>query len=333
MANSVERNQALAETAYDRGDSIVANKPAIFAIESTNHCNIKCIMCPRGEPDVMKREVGHMSLPTLDVILSQAEFFTEVCWLHWFGEPLMNPNIFEYIASAKSKIPNVGISTNATLLRPEAQREILNSELDTIMIAIDGDSKEVYEAVRKSARFKYEDVKNNAEAFLALRKAMGRSKPRVILSTIVMDKTEGELESYREHWQQLGADMVLFKPYANWGGQYAEVFDGLQVEQLRAKLKDQRPNPCKFLWESCVVSWDGKVVPCCYDYDAQMIMGDLKTQTLDEIWNGEAYVALRRAELDGCNNSVLCANCSQAPGRERQRPAVAVNPRPTVSLR
>jgi radical SAM protein with 4Fe4S-binding SPASM domain len=314
-----EDNHALAQSAYDNGDAIVANRPEIFAIELTNHCNIKCIMCPRGEPDIMKREVGHMERATLDAVLAQADYFSGVCWLHWFGEPLMNPYVFEHIAAAKAKIPNAGISTNATLLRPDAQRKILESGLDTLMIAIDGDSKEVYEAVRKSARYKFDDVQRNAESFLALRKTTGRTKPLVMLSIIVMDKTEKDLESYREHWERLGADRVVFKPYANWGGQYSSVFDGLQTQELRARLREQRPHPCKFLWESVVISWDGKVVPCCYDYDAKMVMGDLATQTLDEIWNGDAYVSLRKAEIEGRNSSALCANCSQAPGRERKR--------------
>ena len=101
-------NSRLNELAYDRGNVVLTGLPEIFAIESTNHCNIKCVMCPRGEPDLMRREVGHMPIDTLERIIDQSEFFTEPTWLHWFGEPLMNPAIFKQIEIAKRKVPNPG---------------------------------------------------------------------------------------------------------------------------------------------------------------------------------------------------------------------------------
>lgn len=316
---SQSENRRLSEIAYDRGDVELPNAPEVFAIEGTNHCNIKCIMCPRGEPDIMTREVGHMELGTFENMLKGAHYFSDVCWVHWFGEPLMNPLIYDYIRLAKTKVPNVGISTNATLLKPAAQEKLLDSGIDTVLIAIDGDSKEVYEAVRKSARFTFEAVTANAEGFLAQRAARGLTKPRVIMSIIVMDKTESDLEDFRQHWQRLGADEILFKPYANWGGQYAEAFDDLPNADMRPMLKSPRPFPCQHLWKNLVIAWNGDVVPCCYDYDAKVVLGNVNEQSLDEIWNGPAYRELRKAEIEGRNNSALCANCSQAPGRPRRR--------------
>ena len=317
MPRSIAENRFLSELAYNRGDVVLRNMPEVLGIESTNHCNIKCIMCPRGEPDLMSRPVGHMPTSLLRRVIDQVEFFTEPSWLHWFGEPLMNPHLFEQIEIAKTKIPNLGISTNATWLRPRAQKSILESKLDTIMIAIDGATKEVYESVRKSDRFTYEQVSANAEQFLARRRELGSKRPFVILSIIVMDITAPEVVDFREYWLARGADQVLFKDYVNWGGQYSEVFTDLAAAETRAALASPRPHPCKFMWESMLITWDGRVVPCCYDYDAKMVLGDLKTQALAEIWNGPAYVALREAELQGRNNCELCANCSQAPGHAR----------------
>jgi radical SAM protein with 4Fe4S-binding SPASM domain len=314
MPSSAEQNWVDAEIAYHRREVVLRSKPEVVAIESTNYCNIKCIMCPRGEPDLMRRELGHMQPAVLGRIIEQIEFFGEPTWLHWFGEPLMNPSIFEQIKIAKRRISNVGISTNATLLRPQAQLNILNSGLDTIMIAIDGATAEVYENVRKSERFEFEQVRENAEQFLALRRARGQTTPFVVLSIIAMDITSPDLEAFRDYWEARGADQVIFKPYANWGGQYSDVIDDLGAIKPRAASGSPREHPCKLMWQSMVVAWDGKVVPCCYDYDAKMVMGDLTTQTAEEIWNSPAYVELRRAELEGRNNSALCANCTLAPG-------------------
>ena len=190
------------------------------------------------------------------------------------------------------------------------------------MISIDGATKEVYESVRKSTRFTYEEVTANAWQFLSLRRSLGLTRPFVILQIIVMNGTAADLEGFREYWEARGADQVLFKPFDNWAGQMRDVFDGLQVGERQAAMKSPRKYPCKNLWEHMVVAWDGRAVPCCEDYNAEMTLGDLNTQTIREIWNSPAYVALRQAELAGRNNSSLCANCTSAPGHDARPEAV-----------
>jgi radical SAM protein with 4Fe4S-binding SPASM domain len=320
MQNAVRSralNLAHADLAYNRGDVVLRSLPEVFAIESTNYCNIKCIMCPRGEPDLMQRTLGHMDNALLEKIVNDAQFFTEPCWLHWFGEPLMNPHLFDQMEIAKRRVPNLGISTNATLLNKKNREALLRSPLDSMIIAIDGATKDVYENVRKSERFTFEEVQANAAEFLSLRRKLGRNKPHVTLSIIVMEETSADLDRFVQFWRDHGADDVVCKPYANWGGQYSEIFNELAISPTRSMLASPRVHPCKHLWQSLVVTWDGRVVPCCYDYDAKLVLGDLKTQTFAEIWNGPAYVELRRAELEQRNNSVLCAKCSQAPGHAR----------------
>src|SRR5580765_611584 len=132
-------------------------------------------MCPRGEPDIMSRSVGHMDSALFEKILDDAVYFSSPCWFHWFGEPLMNPRLFEQIAVAKRNVPNLGISTNATLLNAKNAQNILDSGLDTLLIALDGATKDVYEQVRKGP-FSFEEVRENVERFLALKG--GRTKPR-----------------------------------------------------------------------------------------------------------------------------------------------------------
>lgn len=302
---------------YHHGHVRLRNQPAVFAIESTNHCNLKCVMCPRGEPDIMERSLGTMSDALFLTILDDARFFTNPCWFHWFGEPLMHPRLFEQIALAKSRgVPNLGISTNGTLLDPTRARAIIDSPLDTLMIAIDGTRKDVYERVRISSSFTFEEVVGNARSFLSLKRSLRRKKPHTILSIIVMEETQDQLEGFRTFWLEAGADEVLFKDYTSWGNQTND-FVELASPSARDRLRSHREFPCSYLWESLVITWNGRVVPCCFDYDAKSTMGDVGTQTLWEIWNGEAYRTLRRRERDGCNDSPLCADCGNAPGHAR----------------
>ncbi|MEA2720580.1 MAG: hypothetical protein QOJ39_2444 [Candidatus Eremiobacteraeota bacterium] len=312
------RNRAWAAYAYHRGETVLRSLPEVFAIESTDFCNLKCVMCPRGEPDLMDRPLGSMSDALFRQIVDESEFYTDPVWFHWFGEPLMHPRLFDQIAYAKrAGVPNLAISTNGTLLDRKNAVKILDSQLDRILIAVDGARKETYEAVRKSATFTFEQVRANIEAFLALKAERGKTTPHTTLSIIVMEDNKDQLEAFASHWRERGADEILFKPFTAWGSQTGD-FASLAATEQRALLQRAlRPHPCRYLWESVVIAWDGRVVPCCFDYNATMVMGDLNTQTLADIWNSERYVRFRELELAGKNRSPLCRNCSEAPGSPR----------------
>jgi radical SAM protein with 4Fe4S-binding SPASM domain len=230
----------------------------------------------------------------------------------------MHPGLFGQIEYAKSAgVPILGISTNATLLDRKNANAILDSPLDRILIAVDGARKETYEAVRKSSSFTFEQVRANIEQFLALKLERRQATPETTLSIIVMEDNKDQLQAFADHWTQRGADKILFKPFTAWGNQTDDFTHLAAAEQRELLQRALRPHPCRYLWESVVIAWDGRVVPCCFDYNATMVMGDLRTQTLAEIWNSEDYVRFRRMELEGTNASSLCRNCSEAPGSPR----------------
>jgi radical SAM protein with 4Fe4S-binding SPASM domain len=240
----------------------------------------------------------------------------------------MHPRLFDQVEYMKDAgVPSVGISSNATLLNAKNATKIFDSRLDEIILCVDGNTKETYEKIRKTPAFTYEDVCENVRDFLALRKRLGKTTPRTNVQIIVMEETKNELCGFREKWMEAGADEVFFKQYTAWGNQ-DERFAGLAAFEDRQRLTGTRKHPYLYMWQSVVIHWDGKVVPCCYDYDAQMAMGDLKTQSLHEIWNGARYRTLRSMELDGQNDSPLCRNCSEAPGFERD----PTHPSPTDLL-
>jgi radical SAM protein with 4Fe4S-binding SPASM domain len=315
-AGRIEQNRTWRRYEYETGRTVLRSLPDVFAIESTNYCNIRCVMCPRGEPDLMQRPLGHMDDDVFRNIIDGWELFTEPCWFHWFGEPLMHPRLFEQIAYAKAAgVRNLGISSNATLLTEARCEQLLGSELDTLMLCIDGTDAATYENIRRSAAFSYDEVCENVRRFLALRARRGRTRPHTMLQIIVMEETRAQLDDFAALWKAGGADEIVFKPYTVWGSQSEHDFAAHAPAEQRTSLNAAtRSHPCANLWSSLVIAWDGTVVPCCYDYDTAMPMGNVREQPLNEIWNGEAYRALREAEAAGRNASPLCRNCTEAPG-------------------
>jgi len=77
------------------------------------------------------------------------------------------------------------------------------------------------------------------------------------------------------------------------------------------EIKNPLRNRCFRMWSSCVITWDGKVVPCCFDKDADHGLGDLNQQSFEEIWRGEKYREFRKKILSDRKSIDICRNCSQ----------------------
>jgi radical SAM protein with 4Fe4S-binding SPASM domain len=76
-------------------------------------------------------------------------------------------------------------------------------------------------------------------------------------------------------------------------------------------IKNKLLNHCWKMWHSCVITWDGKVVPCCFDKDAHFVLGDLTRNSFSEIWYGEAYVNFRASLLKSRSEIEICKNCTE----------------------
>jgi radical SAM protein with 4Fe4S-binding SPASM domain len=129
------------------------------------------------------------------------------------------------------------------------------------------------------------------------------------MSLINMPITANEVSDFKARWERR-VDAVRIKPPRNWDGSSTRI-------NTIVGLKDMRPNqaPCSWLWTSLVVLWDGRVVPCCMDYDAKAVLGNIKAQSLAEIFNAEPMQALRRLHVEGrVNESSLCRGCSAPTG-------------------
>ena len=128
------------------------------------------------------------------------------------------------------------------------------------------------------------------------------------LQIIVMKENREEIDRFVRTWRGK-VDSVRVKLFSNWGGQLKEIeessVDGYRYQNGKPRL---RP-PCHYLWKSVVVLWDGRVVPCCRDFDGKITLGDLKRQSLTDIWRGSTLQALRRMHLDGEFENTLCDDC------------------------
>ena len=154
---------------------------------------------------------------------------------------------------------------------------------------------------------------------LRWRKEMKSKTPHVVFQFLVVRPNEHQVPEVYKLAKELGVDRVALKTaqiydYQN-GSDLIPTQDKYSRYQRDEKgayaIKNELLNHCWKMWHSCVITWDGKVVPCCFDKDAQHVMGDLSRQSFEEIWKSDAYREFRSSLLRSRSEIEMCKNCTE----------------------
>ena len=263
--------------------------PDIVQIESTNLCNAKCVFCPRDE---MHRRQGVMDLDLFKKVVDECAVLgiTHVR-VHNYGEPFLDRQLVEKVRYAKERgIAEVGMISNGSLVTEPIARGMIEAGLDAINISVDASGKETFERTR--VHLEYDTVIDNIRTLARLRREMGRTRPKLILSFVRQGNTADE-QAFIDEWSRI-ADKIHVTDLHNWAGTLNATSDV--------------NFPCYRMWLTFTVLWDGRVSLCCADFDGRHILGDLRTSSISEIWNSPAYLAVRRQQLrDG--GPEICRSC------------------------
>jgi radical SAM protein with 4Fe4S-binding SPASM domain len=142
---------------------------------------------------------------------------------------------------------------------------------------------------------KYDVVSKNIRNLAAIKKGLQKTTPKVILNVVFSPKYQKYVSEFEKNWNPY-VDHINFQKEHNW---------------TLTHSSQELPTICNTFWNNMTVLWDGKVTFCCLDWNGQHLLGDVNKNTLFEIWNNEAYTALRKNALKGNIKSIpLCKNCS-----------------------
>jgi len=287
----------------------VAKFPTHVDIEITNKCNLRCVMCPHGFPTAEFRK----SLGSMDPELAK-KVIDEGCKkglasikVNWRGEPLIwKKNMRKLISYAKKKgIVDIMMNTNGLLLNNEFSKELIASGLDQISFSVDGTSSKTYESIRQGGN--YFNAIGNIERFINIRNDMKRIKPLVRVQMVKQNDNIHEVDAFIKKWTSL-VDSITFQDYTNRGettGRLNETKDGYHTVGRRA---------CPQIWQRIVVTWDGKVVMCCRDWNSENVLGELdysRGRDLESFWSGKKLKKIRRLHLRrDVDKITACAKCT-----------------------
>ena len=287
-----------------------------LSFEPGTSCNLRCPECPSGLRS-FTRERGMLDPRFFKKTLDQ--IYPSLISMNFYfqGEPFLNPDLLDMVAYTKSKQVYTLISTNAHYLNESNCLKIIESGLNELIISIDGTTQETYSSYRIGGDMN--KVIEGTRRIISLRNTVGASTPKIIFQFLVVKPNEQEIPSIQKLAKELEVDELRLKTaqiydYKNGNplipeqekySRYIKRSDGSYT------IKNKLSNKCWKMWQSAVISWDGLVLPCCFDKDAQYRLGDLKHNSFQDIWESQQYNKMRSAILNYRNKIDICQNCTE----------------------
>jgi radical SAM protein with 4Fe4S-binding SPASM domain len=296
--------------------SIHRGLPFSLSIEPTTACNLGCPECPSGLKQ-FTRPTGKLDLDLHQKIISEVR--SHVFYINYYfqGEPFLHPQFLELIKEAKRNRIYTATSTNAHFIDYKKAEDIVKSGLDRLIISIDGIKQETYEHYRINGQL--EKVIDATAHLISARKNLKSRTPHLIFQILAVAPNEKEIEDILKLGNEMGVDEVRVKtaqlydyknghdlmPQNEAYSRYRKKADGTYT------LKYKLGNYCWRMWSGTVFTWDGKLVPCCFDKDAQHQLGDIKNQSFLSIWKSEIYNGFRKQVFSNRKTIDICQNCSE----------------------
>ena len=290
--------------------------PISISFEPTTSCNLRCPQCPSGLRE-FTRNTGMLKDDFFKEVID--EFAPHLAYLTFYfqGEPYLNPKFLDMVKYASSKRIYTATSTNAHYLTPEVAKRTVESGLDRLIISIDGTTQETYSSYRIGGKLDkvLEGAKNVAEA----KQKLKSQTPHLIFQFLVVKANEHQIPEIKKLAKEIGIDEVRLKTVQIYDYENGNELIPEQQEYSRYKkgadgkyaIKNKLLNHCWRMWNSCVITWDGNVVPCCFDKDASHPMGSLKEHSFKELWNNEKYRSFRHSLLQSRKEIDICKNCTE----------------------
>jgi radical SAM protein with 4Fe4S-binding SPASM domain len=292
------------------GRTDIKGMPVSINMELTNNCNLNCPQCSSGSGRML-RSKGFMNIDLFKKVMQELGPYLYNVNLYFQGEPMLHPLFFSFLTNCPDT--KIVVSTNGHFLSEESSERIVRSGLNKLIISLDGIDQEAYSEYRVNG-----DVNKVIDGIRNISNVREKHRSSLIieLQVLVNRFNEHQVPAMRQLAKSVNAKLMLKSmqiidkaDIGSWLPAKRR-FRRYRLTDGTYELKSSLPDRCARQWFNPVITWDGKVVPCCFDKDAEYIMGDLNQDTFREIWNGPKYRIFRKSILAGRNMIDMCRNCT-----------------------
>ena len=292
---------------------IPLSTPFVVFVDPSDACNFKCRFCPTSDRALMKLAGRPWKQMSFDLFKKIADDMTEfpeqveVLRMYKDGEPLLNKRLADMIKYAKDvgASKRIDTTTNAALLTKDKGKEIADAGLDRINISIYGLSNEHYKEF-SGVKLEFERVLANVRDFYEVR---GNCEMLVKIQGDTLSSQEKEM-----FLQQFGdySDKIYIEHIMSCWPEFE--LRGVDINQEHGIYGQEikEVNACPYPFYSFSINSDGLSSVCFLDWGRKMIVGDVRDQSVKEIWNGEKLKAFRKMFLEGERRKhPQCGKCGQ----------------------
>lgn len=289
--------------------------PISVYLEVTNICNFKCVFCPESFDNYEAQAGGLFRSSDDDIlaILDQLASLGTVKTLSFYmmGEPFVHKSLMDFVRHAKLKkaAQRLIVTSNGSLLLPKVFSSVVASGLDYLRISIYGGTEEKHRE-RTQNNTPLARIRENVAAFRQFRDQAGASTP-FIYAKMIESQDEEENNAFRKLFEGV-ADEVNVEPVMNWNDPREGNLAGIpQQEMLATPYFAKRKHACPFPFYTMVIHSDLRVSVCCVDWSKQLIIGDLRKESISTVWSGEKLRNIQLTHLEGRRSELPgCASCS-----------------------
>lgn len=294
------------------GQTAPLSTPIVIIIDPSSICNFKCAFCPNRDRKLInkiKRYQGFLDLKIFKKCIDDLAGFDQKIYmikLYKDGEPLLHPNFVDMVKYARSKpwIGRIMVTTNGSKLSPKLSQKLVKSGLDIIHISLEGMSTKRY---KDFAKVKI-DFNKLVEKIAYLYSIKGKCE--ISVKVPYENLGQGEEEKFHRLFKNICDSYYIERISPVW-----PTFDvsgmGLFKEGVY-RIKTKNLKVCPYIFYQMAVNSDGTVSACCVDWKRELIVGDVRTNSLVDIWNGRLFNNLRIKNLEKRRSEIsYCKNCGQ----------------------
>lgn len=285
--------------------------PYVVMVDPSSACNLKCLFCPTGDSKLIRstgRFQGCMKPELFDKIIRDLDSFNspiKTLRLYKEGEPLLNPYFPDLVSCARksNKIGRIDTTTNGLLLTHDLSRKIIDAGIDQINISINSVSSERFKFLTKQTI----DFDRLVEEIAFLHSISGQCE--IYVKAIAENLTDIEKSEFFMTFSGISDRIFLEHLQPNWPNYNFDYIDiDYSVGHYGQPLEDR--DVCPYIFYLIVINSDGSVSACVQDWEHRLIIGDTKTQSVKEIWDGESLRKLQLTHLSGRRSNIdVCAVC------------------------
>lgn len=312
MAKIIEAKDLRGERTIKLIDAVPLPAPLTVFIDTGDPCNFKCEFCPTGHPDLLKqygRKPTFMSYELFCKIVDDMKGFSQKAKrinLYKDGEPLLNkrfPDMVSYMRDANIT-DSIWVKTNGSLLNPELNEKLVNCGLDMIGISVTGIDAQMFMDIAK-VKIDYESFRANV---LDLYERSKGTSTRISTKIADVGLTEAQKQKFIDDFSDR-CDFIAIEGLHGWST--SEVFDfKMGTNQSFDGTPRAEKIACPLVLYMLAVSSNGDVSICNDDAFHLHQLGNVKTESLVDVWRGEKLKKFRLMHLTGNRkNNFACANC------------------------